>query len=185
MNNCTKIIFALVATISMVSCGDKRTRSSQYMPDMYVSVPYEPNGENGLNDSPNGSNLKPVDGAIARGQVPYDYADTPEGYEAAKKDLKSPLAVDAKNMANGKKMYNIYCVSCHGKKGDGNGVLVQRDKFSGIPRYDDAGRAITEGSIYHVIMHGKNLMGSHASQITYTERWQIVQYVQQLKEDLK
>jgi hypothetical protein len=34
-------------------------------------------------------------------------------------------------------------------------------------------------------MHGKNLMGSHASQITYTERWQIVQYVQQLKKDLK
>jgi hypothetical protein len=31
-----------------------------------------------------------------------------------------------------KKMYTIYCVSCHGKKGDGNGYLSQAEKFIGI-----------------------------------------------------
>ena len=41
-----------------------------------------------------------------------------------------------------------------------------------------------EGSIYHVLMHGKNLMGSHSSQLTYKERWQIVQYVEVLRADL-
>ena len=68
------------------------------------------------------------------------------------------------------------------KKGDGNGYLSQAEKFIGIPSYKD--RDITEGSIYHVIMHGKNLMGSHASQITHDERWQIVQYVGKLRNDL-
>ena len=53
------------------------------MPDMYVSVPYDANGVNGLNENPNGSNLKPVAGTIARGQVPYEYPNTNEGYEAA------------------------------------------------------------------------------------------------------
>jgi len=185
MKNFTKIIFALLALVTIVSCGDKRTRSVQYMPDMYVAVPYEPNSVNGLTDTINGSNLKPVLGTIARGQVPYEYPNTLEAYDVAKTTLKSPLETTAKNLDNGKKMYGIYCATCHGDKGDGNGVLVQREKFSGIPKYNDAARAITQGSIYHVIMYGKGIMGSHASQLTTKERWQVVQYVLKLKEDLK
>lgn len=185
MKNFQKIIVVLVVLVGIVSCGDKRTRSVQYMPDMYVAVPYEPNGANGLNENINGSNLKPAVGSIARGQVPYEYKNTNEDYELAKKEFKSPLEASDKNLENGKKMYAIYCATCHGKKGDGNGVLVQREKFGGIPRYDDAARAITEGSIYHVIMHGRNIMGSHASQLLAKERWQVVQYVLKLKEDLK
>jgi len=96
--------------------------------------------------------------------------------------LKNPFDKTEKNLENGKKMYTIYCTSCHGKKGDGNGYLSQADKFSGIPNYKD--RDITEGSIYHVLMHGKNLMGSHSSQLTYKERWQVVQYVEVLRADL-
>ena len=52
----------------------------------------------------------------------------------------------------------------------------------GIPSYAD--RDITEGSIYHVLMHGINLMGSHAGQVDDEERWQIAQYVLKLREDL-
>ena len=40
---------------------------------------------------------------------------------------------------------------------------MKDEKFLGIPSYAD--RDITEGSIYHVLMYGKNLMGSHASQV--------------------
>jgi mono/diheme cytochrome c family protein len=180
MKNFVKIIFALVVLVTIVSCGDKRTRSVQYMPDMYVPVPYEPNGADGINGEP--SNLKPVEGAIARGQVPYDYPNTFEGYDAALEELKSPLEANEENMENGKKMYAIYCATCHGTKGDGNGVLAQREKFTGVPNYKD--RAITEGSIYHVIMYGRGLMGSHASKLRVKERWQIVHYVEKLRNDL-
>ena len=180
MKNFTKIIFALVVFATVVSCGDKRTRSVQYMPDMYEAVPYEPNGAVGVKGEP--SNLKPVEGTIARGQVPYEYPNTIEGYNLALNELKSPLEANEKNMDNGKKMYDIYCATCHGTKGDGNGVLAQREKFNGVPNYKD--RAITEGSSYHVIMHGRNLMGSHASQLTVTERWQVVLYVEKLRNDL-
>lgn len=180
MKNITKIIIAFVTIISIVSCGDKRTRSVQYMPDMYVSVPYDANSATGINGD--ASNLKPVEGTIARGQVPYEYPHTNEGYEAALNNLKSPLEATDKNLANGKAMYTIYCATCHGDKGDGNGVLSQRDKFNGIPSYKD--RPITEGSIYHVIMYGRNLMGSHASQLTHDERWQVVSYVEKLRNDL-
>ena len=168
--------------VSLSSCwGDKTKPNYQYMPDMYKPVGYEtysqnPNYANGMTTQP------PVEGTIARGQVPYEYPNTNEGYDAAKQHLKNPLAVTEANLENGKKMYDIYCASCHGKKGAGDGILMQREKFLGIPNYKD--RDLTEGNIYHVIMYGRNMMGSHASQLTAKERWQTTMYVQQLKTEL-
>lgn len=172
---------ALIVLLGLTACSSKRERQPQYMPDMYVAVPYEADGTVKVSSNIS-SNRKPVEGTIARGKVPYEYADTNEGYEKAKEELVSPLAKNEENLDNGKMMYGIYCATCHGTKGDGNGVLSQREKFLGIPNYKD--RDITEGSIYHVIMYGKNLMGSHASQLTHKERWQVVQYVEKLRNDL-
>lgn len=180
MRKYIKFNIALLVLATIVSCSDKRERQYQYMPDMYVAVPYEADAEKG--NTGFSSNLKPVNGSIARGNVPYEYSNSNAAYEKAKANLTSPLEQDETSLEKGKKMYTIYCVSCHGKKGDGNGYLSQAEKFIGIPSYKD--RDITEGSIYHVIMHGKNLMGSHASQITHDERWQIIQYVGKLRNDL-
>jgi mono/diheme cytochrome c family protein len=182
MRNILKITIALAFLISLSSCwGDKSKPNYQYMPDMYKSVGYEtysesPNHANGM------TTQLPVEGTIARGQVPYDYDNSNEGYDAAKADLKNPLEVSEANLDHGKKMYVIYCTSCHGKTGKGDGTLVEREKFLGVPNYKD--RDITEGSIYHVIMYGRNMMGSHSSQLTAKERWQVTMYVQQLRSDL-
>ena len=184
MKKFIKYSIALVVLVSIVSCGNKRERQVQYMPDMYLSVPYDADAPKDILKPEASANLKPVEGTIARGWVPYEYENTNEGYDLAKAELKSPLEKNEANLENGKKMYTIYCVSCHGKKGDGNGWLVQKEKIGGVPAYNDAGRAITEGSTYHVLMYGKGIMGSHSSQLTYKERWQIVQYVEKLKSEL-
>ncbi|SNR14569.1 c-type cytochrome [Tenacibaculum jejuense] len=177
-----KIVITLLVVAVFASCNNKRERQVQYMPDMYVSVPYDANGASSAGDVP--VNRLPVAGTVSKnGVVAYDIPDSNEGYEKAKAELKNPLKNDDKNLANGKKMYGIYCAVCHGTKGDGNGILMQREKFLGIPNYKD--RDITEGSIYHVLMYGKNMMGSHSSQLTYKERWQVVQYVQKLRSELK
>ena len=73
-------------------------------------------------------------------------------------------------------------IACHGDKGDGQGILMTREKFLGIPSYAD--REITGGSIYHVLMYGKNAMGSHAGQVNAPERWQIAQHVLHLRNEL-
>ncbi|MDX1829434.1 MAG: cytochrome c [Lutibacter sp.] len=182
MKRILNIIAVLLIVISVTSCNNHRKPKLRYMAatDMYNAVGYEtyatnPFFKNGIEAQ------KPVEGTIFRGEVPYEIPNTNEGYELAKATLKSPLEVNEKNLAKGKAMFTIYCAVCHGAKGDGQGVLVKREKFLGVPNYKD--RQITEGSIYHVIMYGRNLMGSHASQLTYKERWQIVQYVQKLRED--
>jgi mono/diheme cytochrome c family protein len=53
-----------------------------------------------------------------------------------------------------------------------------------VPSYADAARNITVGSTYHTIYYGLNSMGSYAGQINYEERWQVAEYVMQLKQDL-
>lgn len=176
-----KLIIVLALITSFTACS-KRNRKLQYMPDMYVSVPYDANGPVSAGGVP--VNRQPVAGTVSRGGVvAYDIPNTNEGYEKAKLELKSPLKVTEKNLKKGKELYTIYCAVCHGKTGEGNGILPERDKFNGIPNYKD--RDINEGSIYHVIMYGKNLMGSHAAQLTHKERWQVVQYVEKLKRELK
>ena len=76
-----KITIALAFLIILSSCwGDKTKPNYQYMPDMYKSVGYEtytqnPNYANGM------TTQIPVEGTIARGQVPYDFENTNEGYK--------------------------------------------------------------------------------------------------------
>ena len=176
-----KYISLLVLIMSITSCFDPSKPNYQYFPNMYESVGYKTYQESDA--FPNGIQAQlPVEGSVPRGWQPYEYEDSNEGYESAKLNLKSPLVNNEENLKNGKKMYDIYCSVCHGSKGDGQGILMEREKFLGIPSYAD--RDITEGSIYHVLMHGINLMGSHSGQVDDQERWQIAQYVLKLREDL-
>ena len=174
-------ITILLSLFLMTSCFDSSKPNYQYFPNMYESVGYGTYDESDA--FPNGIEAQlPVEGSVPRGWQPYEFEDSNEGYELAKVNLISPLLNNEDNLANGKKMYEIYCSVCHGSKGDGNGILMEREKFLGIPSYAD--RDITEGSIYHVLMYGINLMGSHAGQVNDEERWQISQYVLKLRKDL-
>lgn len=162
-----------------------------YMPDMYYSAAYEPYSEFETNDitshlrilKQNGisSSLYPVTGTIARNKynlLPYNIENNQYGYEKSKKNNSSPLN-KIKNIERGKEMYTINCAICHGDNGDGQGILVQNEKILGVPNYKNLN--LTIGSIYHVIMYGKNMMGSYASQVNELDRWQIAEYVLSLK----
>lgn len=172
----------IIISVSLIfsSCFDPSKPNFQYFPDMYESLAYETYAES--DGFANGIVAQlPPEGSIPRGWEPYDFDDSNEGYELAKSQLMSPIEVNDKNLSQGKELYEIYCSVCHGDKGDGMGILAQREKFLGIPAYID--RDITPGSIYHILMYGINAMGSHAGQVNEEERWQIAQYVMQLREE--
>ena len=177
-----KIIFALTFLgILLKSCADSSRPNYQYFPNMYESIGYDTYSESDAFNNNIEAQI-PVEGTIARGWEPYDYPDSNEGYEDAKLNLISPLEVNDTNLKNGKELYGIYCAVCHGNKGNGQGILMKREKLLGIPSYAD--REITPGSIYHVLMYGKNAMGSHAGQVNSEERWQIAQHVMELRSKL-
>jgi len=183
MKNIVNIVVTILIMLSVTSCFDKKKPNYRYMPNMYTSVAVETYSEYEI--LPNGqAALTPVKGTISRGWMPYEYENTQEGKALATKELKIPLAVNEENLAKGKGLFNIYCAICHGNKGDGQGTLVKREKFLGIPSLADKGRNITEGDIYHVMMYGLNSMGSYASQTNEKERWQITMHALDLKSKL-
>ena len=175
------LLVCVIVALGMQSCFDHSKPNYQYFHNMYEPVGYETYAD--TDAFANGIEAQiPVEGSVARGWEPYDYPDTNEGYEAAKAELNSPLLATEENLANCKELYGIYCAVCHGNKGDGQGILMTREKFLGVPSYAD--REITPGSIYHVLMYGKNAMGSHAGQVNAEERWQIAQHVMELRNKL-
>ncbi len=166
------------------SCFNKERPNYQFMPNMYEAVPYETYSEVPTTVFKNGKEGQiPAEGSIPRGFQPEVYPNTPEGLEEARLYLKSPLTAEEKEKGaeKGKELYAIYCSICHGSKGDGNGNLVKREKFLGVPNYHD--RDLTEGGIYQVITYGLNSMGSHANQLTQHERWLVTDYVLKLKSE--
>lgn len=177
----TSFVVAL-GVFSTVACNnDKTTPGYTYMDDMYTSPSLETYGSSDL--LPAGMEAqRPVEGTIPRGYHPYDVPNTNEGYNSTLANSTWPAEYANMDPEQGKDLYMKFCSHCHGEKGDGNGTLVQREKFLGVPGYDKARLAdITPNSIYHVIMYGKNNMGSHASQLTYDERWRIIRYVWKMR----
>ena len=184
MKSLIKILVVVIMISLVFSCKKDRRPNYQFMPNMYEPVGYETYGEYEVFPDEQSAML-PAEGTIARGYSLFDFVNTNEDFERAKLELMNPLDSTQVNFAKGKELYNIYCGICHGTKGNGQGNLVKREKILGIPSYDDVGRAITQGSIYHTIYYGKNTMGSYANQLNEEERWQVVSYVLNLKTDLE
>lgn len=170
----------------VASCQNDKKPNYQYMPNMYESVAYEAYSEHEIFESITGgsASMKPATGSVARGWMPYEIENNAAGYAFAKANLDNKTLNTDSRAAKGEELYNIYCGICHGKKGDGKGTLVKREKILGVPAYNDQGRAITEGSIYHVMYYGINSMGSYASQMTEDEMWMVDHYVMSLKDKL-
>ena len=194
---------ALVAVLLLGSCGgDPNSPGVEYMPDMYRSPaieayvdfgqdPYNFTEEVAKEQRNRQSARLPVVGTIpfaadaskAQFNMPYPYADTPEGYEAAGANLKSPIAMTEVTVAEGKIIYEKFCMHCHGATGHGDGGVVKNGNYPVPPAYDGAQlKDLPEGKIFHSLTFGKNLaMGSHASQLNKEERWILVQYVKFLQ----
>jgi mono/diheme cytochrome c family protein len=175
-------LIMLVASAGMFSsCSNDPTHPGyEYMPDMYRSASYEtysenPNFEDGM------TARTPVTGTVPRGFMPFAYPNTNEGYEAAGRELQNPLPENEINLVEGERLYNIFCVYCHGDDGAGNGILISKGKFPPPPSFSGPLKDLPEGKAYFTVVYGKNLMGSHASQILPDDRWKILMFVKKLQ----
>ncbi len=189
MKRLNKIFTFIVpsAFLALVGCNDPQSPGVEYMPDMYRSPAIEVYVDYENNDTIS-ARMAP-ENAIPRGYKPYAYNNTPEDYELAGQNLKNPLELDDKVLAQGKQLYTSFCAHCHGKKGKGEGS-IQNPIYGAVPSYVDetpnrrGNRAmidLKEGHIYHTIMYGLNAMGPHSSLIREEDRWKIVAYVQTLQ----
>ncbi len=172
------------ALFAACNSGDiRRNPGKTYAPDMTYSRAYDayttnPVTGNGL------TSQEPVAGTIARGHALPDHltaADT-VAYGA----MTSPYKFSDKEMAEGKRLYNIYCGICHGTDLDGNGPLYTSGKFAAMPANLKSGAAylaMPVGKMYYAIMYGKNMMGSYASQLDVHQRWAVIAYIKKVQSE--
>jgi mono/diheme cytochrome c family protein len=120
---------------------------------------------------------RPVEGTVARGFLPYAFKGKPE--EAAK-NLVNPLLPTKDVIDRGKTRFLTYCSPCHGNFARGDSRLA--GQFPNPPTlHSDKVRNWPDGSIYHVITEGQNVMPSYASQISRDDRWAIIHYLRVLQ----
>jgi mono/diheme cytochrome c family protein len=122
----------------------------------------------------------PVEGTIARGDLPYQFRDKPE---MAAELLANPLIASTENFELGKTKYNIYCSPCHGYFGEGDSRM--NGQFPNPPSlHSQKLRDWTDGRIYHVIQVGQNVMPSYSSQMSNNEKWATILYIRALQRSL-
>ena len=179
-------VITIAASIVVTSCKDKRSTGWEYAPNMYEHIAFDPDQKN-----PNFKDGKtaqvPPAGTIPVGFVKFDYPNTKDGYELAGTEVKSPLPQTQANYADGAILFSHFCSPCHGKTGQGDGLVTDHG-FPHPPSYSSgqssrggAMKDLTDGKIYHTITYGVNAMGSYASQLAPEERWKVIMYVHHLQ----
>ena len=147
--------------------------------DMHVQPRYKPlDGSSFFDD---GRSARPIiPDTVARGHLRVAerlYA----GKAGGEPVVAFPFPVTRQDVERGRERFNIYCSPCHGRVGDGQGMIVQRG-FSAPPSYHiDRLRKARVGHFFDVITNGYGKMYSYASRVTPEDRWRIVAYIRALQ----
>jgi mono/diheme cytochrome c family protein len=124
----------------------------------------------------------PVQGTIARGEhfleIPQNTGMIPGSTNFV---AVNPVAVTPQLMARGQQRFQINCSPCHGLLADGNGITKQFGMGVVGNLHDPRIVQMTDGEMFFVITHGRNLMGPYESQVTPEDRWAIIAYVRALQ----
>jgi mono/diheme cytochrome c family protein len=180
----------LALALVFAGCGGvRRDEGRAYMPDMAYSRAYETYASTAaLQEAGVHYNARPVEGTVARGALAaYPFANDSVGY-ARSAEVKSPLDASAIDMTEAERIYLINCGICHGTKLDGNGPLWKGGDgpYTAAPRNlisDPLTMNMAEGTMFHSITYGKNLMGGYGSQLSSKQRWEIVAYIKQKQKE--
>jgi mono/diheme cytochrome c family protein len=121
-----------------------------------------------------------VEGTVARGHLNEDTL-LYTGKEGDDNATMFPFPVTEAVMARGQERFNIYCSPCHGRTGQGDGMIVRRGYRRPPPLGEDRLREQPPGHFFDVITNGFGAMPDYAAQIQAADRWAIVAYVRALQ----
>jgi len=92
-----------------------------------------------------------------------------------------PFPITREVLERGRERFEIFCAVCHGRAGNGEGMIVRRG-FRQPPSYhSDRLRKVPVGHIFDVITNGFGAMPDHSSQIPARDRWAIIAYIRALQ----
>src|SRR5207253_6084586 len=121
-----------------------------------------------------------VPGTIPRGQL-HDDALLYTGKINGANATVFPFRVDGNVMARGRERFDIFCSPCHGRTGEGDGMVVRRGYRRPPSFADERLRQSPAGHFFDVITNGFGAMPDYAAQIRAADRWAIVAYIRALQ----
>lgn len=121
-----------------------------------------------------------VPGTVARGQLRED-AVLYTGKRNGEDTDVFPFPVTDRVMKRGQERFNVFCAPCHGRTGDGDGMVVQRGYRRPPTYHQDRLREAPVGHFFDVMTNGFGAMPDHAGQIKAEDRWAIAAYIRALQ----
>jgi len=130
---------------------------------------------------PDGASARPLPAhTVARGDLRADeayYTGIRGGKPVA--DIPFPLTRDV--LLRGEQRYDIFCSPCHGRVGDGLGMIVTRGYKQPPSFHSEQLRNAQVGWFFSVMTQGFGVMPSYAAQVPVADRWAIAAYIRALQ----
>lgn len=189
-NRCNLFLAILLAATVLATAATRVDYSQpniEILPDMkyspawtaYESNPHFANGQ---------TTQTPVAGTVPRGHLPLHFTATKEDAIRAGTELANPY--HAANQASsqlpdsirrGGDTYRIFCISCHGAGGAGDGPVAKRGFPPPPSMLTGNSLKMQDGQLFHIVTYGQGNMPGFAGQIPRMQRWDAVNYLRSLQ----
>jgi mono/diheme cytochrome c family protein len=162
------LVLALVL-LALTACRQKMANQPRY-------DPLEPSDffSDGMSARPR------LPGTVARGEIDVNSFLASGKINGAEGD-GFPFTVTPAVMNRGQERFNIYCSECHGRVGDGNGMIPSRGFRRPPSFHTEALRTAKTGHFFDVMTNGFGAMPPYAVQVPPSDRWAIVAYIRALQ----
>ncbi|HEU4521988.1 MAG TPA: cytochrome c [Thermoanaerobaculia bacterium] len=160
---------ALAAVMFAAGCYQKMGQQPRY-------DPLEPSDffADGMSARPR------IAGTVARGELHVDpYFET--GLVNGQPGDGFPFPVTEEVIDRGESRYNIYCSQCHGRTGDGNGMIPSRGYRRPPSFHTEKLRTAKAGHFFDVMTNGFGSMPPYKTMVPAADRWAIAAYLRALQ----
>jgi mono/diheme cytochrome c family protein len=89
----------------------------------------------------------------------------------------------AASVERGGEVYRVFCISCHGPKGAGDGPVPQRGFPPPPSMLTGKSPQMKDGQLFHILTYGQGSMSSFAAQLARKQRWDVINYVRDLQKN--
>jgi len=147
--------------------------------DMHIQPRYDTYGKTDFfGDSR--SERPTIEDTVARGQLHLDEARYTGKVNG--KDVESiPILITKEDLLRGQERFNIYCSPCHGRVGNGHGMIVARGLRQPPSYHEERLLNAPVGHFFDVMSNGYGSMYSYASRVAVDDRWRIAAYIRALQ----
>jgi len=86
------------------------------------------------------------------------------------------------SVLRGSAVYGVFCVSCHGPSGAGDGAVAKRGFPPPPPLPTGKSVQMKDGQLFHLLSYGQGSMAPMAAQLSRDRRWDVINFVRSLQQ---